>query len=196
MTPIQLGEISLERMFGAMEKVRQRLLRATGALERAGVPYAVVGGHAVAAWVSRIDESAIRGTQDVDLLVRREDFERVKSALTEAGFVHHQVLDVEAFIDGSTGRVRDAVHILFAGEKVKPSYSEKTPDVSNSERDMHFQVVGLNELVTMKLMSYRRKDQVHLLDMLEVGLIDASWVSQLPPDLGARLQHLIDTPEG
>jgi len=60
-------------MFGAMEKVRQRLLRATAALESAGVPYAVVGGHAVAAWVSRIDESATRGTQDVDILVRRED---------------------------------------------------------------------------------------------------------------------------
>jgi len=48
----------------------------------------------------------------------------------------------------------------------------------------------------MKLMSYRRKDQVHLLDMLEIGLIDASWVSQLPLRTSPRLQHLIDTPEG
>jgi len=39
-------------MFGAMEKVRQRLLRATAALERAGIPYAVVGGHAIAARIS------------------------------------------------------------------------------------------------------------------------------------------------
>lgn len=196
MTPAQLGEISLERMFGAMEKVRQRLLRATAALEQAGIPYAVVGGHAIAAWVSRVDESAIRGTQDVDLLVRREDFERVKSALTEVGFIHHQVLDVEAFIDGSTGRVRDAVHILFASEKVKPQYAESSPDVTNSERDKLFQVVALKQLVTMKLTSYRRKDQVHLLDMLDVGLIDASWVKQLPPELAARLQHLLETPEG
>ena len=51
----------------AVEKVRQRLLRAASALEQAGVPYAVVGGNAVAAWVSRVDEAAVRNTQDVDI---------------------------------------------------------------------------------------------------------------------------------
>ncbi len=48
----------------------------------------------------------------------------------------------------------------------------------------------------MKLTSFRRKDQVHLLDMLEVGLIDASWTGRLGAELGGRLQQLIDTPEG
>jgi hypothetical protein len=48
----------------------------------------------------------------------------------------------------------------------------------------------------MKLTSYRRRDQVHLEDMLEIGLIDASWVTRFPPELAARLQHLIDTPGG
>ena len=27
----------------------------------------------------------------------------------------------------------------------------------------------------MKLTSFRRKDQMHLLDLIEVGLIDADW---------------------
>ena len=40
----------LERMARAVEKVRDRLQRATAALESAGVPYAVIGGNAVAAW--------------------------------------------------------------------------------------------------------------------------------------------------
>jgi hypothetical protein len=54
----------------------------------------------------------------------------------------------------------------------------------------------LETLVRMKLIANRRKDQVHLQDMLEIGLIDASWCQKLPPELAARLQHLVDTPEG
>jgi hypothetical protein len=48
----------------------------------------------------------------------------------------------------------------------------------------------------MKLTSYRYKDRTHLLDMLEVGLIDGSWPARYQPELASRLQHLIDTPEG
>lgn len=49
------GQTLLERMVWAVQRVRERLLRATAALEAAGVPYAVVGGNAVAAWVARVD---------------------------------------------------------------------------------------------------------------------------------------------
>jgi hypothetical protein len=97
---IPMQPFSLDRMVRAVEKVRERLLRASAALEQAGVPYAVVGGNAVAAWVSRIDEAAVRNTQDVDLLIRREDFERAKSTLEAAGFIHVQVLGIECFLDG------------------------------------------------------------------------------------------------
>ena len=75
MAIVELGEFSLERMDRAVEKVRDRLLRATAVLEQAGVPYSVIGGHAVAAWVSRVDEGLVRYTRDVDLLIRRADFE-------------------------------------------------------------------------------------------------------------------------
>src|SRR3982750_260080 len=68
------GHISLDRMVSAVEKVRQRLLRATAALRKASVEYAVAGGNAVAAWVSTVDEEAVRNTADVDILVRRPDF--------------------------------------------------------------------------------------------------------------------------
>src|SRR5207247_1855581 len=71
-----LNDVSWERMIHAVEKVRERLQRATSALERAGIPHAVAGGNAVAAWVSRVDESAVRNTQDVDILLRRSDLDR------------------------------------------------------------------------------------------------------------------------
>lgn len=53
----------------ALEKVRERMRRAAQALAAAGIPYAVAGGNAVAAWVGEVDEAAVRNTQDVDILL-------------------------------------------------------------------------------------------------------------------------------
>src|SRR5213594_531664 len=104
-----LGPVSLERMVRAVEKVRDRLLRATAALERDGVPYAVVGGNAVAAWVSRVDEAAVRNTQDVDILIRRADLAAAKVALAGAGFVYRHVKSIDMFLDGPGASARDAL---------------------------------------------------------------------------------------
>lgn len=196
MSPKPLGEFSLERMVRAVEKVRQRLLRAAAALEKAAVPYAVVGGNAVATWVARIDESAVRNTQDVDVLIRRDDLDAAREALSQAGFIYRHVAGLDLFLDGPQARARDAVHVVFAGEKVRPEYVEPAPDVNEAERAESYYVLTLEALVRMKLTSFRRKDQVHLLDLLGVGLIDASWCPRLPSELASRLQELIDNPEG
>ena len=183
-------------MVRAVELVRERLLRATSALEAAGVPYAVGGGNAVAAWVASVDPSAVRNTQDVDVLLRRSDLDAAARALASVGFVRRRVEGIDAFLDGPGARLHDAVHIVPAGEKIRPEYVIASPDVTESEKPDQFRILSLAALVTMKLTSFRRKDQVHLQDMLEVGLIDASWLARLPPELAARLQQLIDTPEG
>ena len=112
--PIELKPFSWERMIRAVEKVRERTLRAARALQSAGIPYAVAGGNAVAAWLARVDEAAVRNTRDVDILVRRDDFEKVKTALEAAGF--HYDMEVDCFLDGADGSVREAVHLLYAGE--------------------------------------------------------------------------------
>ena len=93
-----------ERAIMAAEKVKERLRRAIAALEAAAVPYAVAGGNAVAEWVGRVDEQAVRNTRDVDLLVRRADFPAVQAALEAAGFIYHNLLGVDVFIDGPEGR--------------------------------------------------------------------------------------------
>jgi putative nucleotidyltransferase-like protein len=181
----------------AVERVRDRLNRATSVLEAAGIPYAVVGGNAVAAWVSTIDIGAVRNTQDVDILLRREDLDAAAKALERAGFIRRHSVGVDMFLDGPEAKARDSVHIVFAGEKVRPEYSRPAPDVAEFERlgAGLFRVLSLESLVRMKLTSFRRKDQVHLQDMLEIGLIDESWTGKLAPDLAARLQELIDTPD-
>ena len=193
---IKYSPVSLERMIEAVEAVHQRLMRAVGALEAGGVPYAVVGGNAVAAWVTRVDRAAVRNTQDVDILLRREDLPRASEALERAGFVPCQVLDVDMFLDGPDARPRDAVHILYAGEKVRSDYGEPSPDVSDSEAGGAFQVVSLDALLKMKLTANRDKDRTHVRDLIDVGLVDATWLDRLPPELAARLQHLLDTPDG
>ena len=196
MAELLSGEEVFERMVRAVEKVKDRLRRATSALEKAGVPYAVVGGNAVAAWVARVDEAAVRNTQDVDILLRRTDLDAAKAVLAQAGFIHRHVAGIDIFLDGPTAKARDAVHVVFAQEKVRQEYPIAAPDVLESEVIGTAQVLSLDALVRMKLTSFRDKDRTHLRDLLDVGLIDANWKNRLPPDLGERLQHLLDTPHG
>ena len=138
----------------------------------------------------------MRDTQDVDLLVRRSDLPAIAVALEAAGFVQGTVTDVVCFIDGPNGSPRDAIHLLFAGEKVRESYPLPTADVSESVPADDYTIVTLEALLRMKLNAVRRKDQTHLLDMLSLGLIDASWLPRLVPEHAARLQQRIDDPDG
>src|SRR5262249_39564146 len=126
----------------------------------------------------------------------RQDFERAREALTGAGFVYQDVLDVPVFLDGPDASVRDAVHVLFAGERVQADYTLANPDVGESEAGPAFRVVSLEALVRMKLTSFRRKDQVHIQDLIDVGLVDDSWLSRVPPSLRDRLQELLNDPKG
>ena len=193
---IELHDFSWQRMIEAVQAVRDRALRATAALEKSGIPYAVAGGNAVAAWVSRVDRAAVRNTQDVDILVRRADLDRVTAALEAAGFVRATVMDVVRFLDGPQGSPRDAVHLLFANEKVRDTYLLPTADVTERVEADDYAIVDLEALVRMKLNSFRRKDQVHLLDLISLGLIDVSWLPRLVPEHATRLQQLLDDPDG
>jgi len=186
----------LERMVSAVERVKERLLRACSILEAAGVRYAVIGGNAVAAWVATVDEAAVRNTQDVDVLVEPADFARAREALEAAGFVYRRVAGVDAFLDGPQAKVRDAVHIVLAGQKVRPEYPAAAPNASQAVPLAEgVRVLALDALVQMKLTSFRRKDQVHLLDLIEVGLVGEKDLASLPPELAARLRELLETPD-
>lgn len=190
------GDVSWARMSDAVEKVRRRALRAAAALRDAGIGYAVAGGTAVAAWVSRVDEAAVRNTRDVDILLRRSDLPAARVALEGAGFVYRHAAGMDMFLEGPTGKARDAVHIVFAAEKVRPEYAIPAPDVEESEDTATFRLLSLDALVRMKLTSFRDRDRVHLRDLIEVGLVDEGWRHRVPEALGPRLQELLDRPEG
>ena len=198
-----LGGTSWTRMSEGIEKVKARLRRATALLEAAGLPYAVIGGNAVAAWVSRVDDSVVRNTRDVDLLVRRSDMDAIVIAMAGGGFIHRSASilggkgRIEMFLDGPAAKARDGVHLIFSGEKVNPESPEPSPDVKDID-DTHseFRLIDLLALITMKLTSYRDKDRVHLRDMMEIGMLDESWLPRVPISLRDRLQALLDDPDG
>jgi len=184
-----------DRMVLAVERVRDRLLRASSALESSSIPYAVVGESAVALWVATIDTSAVRNTPDVDILLRRTDLDAAAGALESAGFIRRHIAGVDLFLDGPDAKPRDAVRIMFATEKIRPDHALASPDVSEFEKLAGFRVISLDPLLLMELTSFRTINWMHLRDMLDIGLIDATWPARLPPDLAARLQQLIDAPD-
>jgi hypothetical protein len=185
-----------------VELVKNRLLRMAKALRQADLPFAVVGGNAVALWVSRVDEAAVRNTRDVDVLLRREDFQRVRDCLESAGFVYRRTAalgkagTMDVFLDGPGAKIRDAVHVVWANEKVRPESIEPSPDVTEAEDIGDFYLIHLDALVRMKLTSFRDKDRMHLRDLIAIGLVDVSWTAQIPPPLAERLQLILDDPEG
>jgi hypothetical protein len=191
-----LKDATWERMIRAVEKVKERCARSVDALELAGVPHAIIGGHAVANWVASVDEGAVRNTRDVDILIRRSDLDATKLAMEAAGFKFDRVYGVDLFLDGPDCKPSECVHLLYAGEKVKETDLLPSPDVSESERGAEFQVLSLEPLVRMKLVSFRRKDQVHLQDMTRLGLINETWPDRFPPELASRLREIIADPDG
>src|SRR3989441_3725793 len=140
-TEADLAPVSWQRMIRAVEKVRDRLLRAVRALETAKVPYAVAGGNAVAAWVSRVDEAAVRNTRDVNILLRRQDLDAATTALQTVGFIRRHVAGVEMFLDGPNAKARDAIHVVLALEKIRPDNLWPAPDVSESESTPTFRLI-------------------------------------------------------
>ena len=173
--------------------VRDRLLRATAALDAAGVPYAVVGRQAVAGWVARIDETAVRDSDDAQILLRRADFPAARVALETAGFLYRHSVGFDFFVDGEDGKVREAIHVVFANETIRKDYTQAALDVVPYELAPPFRMLPFAQLVRMLLSSCRIEDRIDLRDLVDVGLIDDAYLDQLPDDLALRLRGIFDT---
>ena len=135
--------------------------------------------------------------------MRRSDLQRAQQALESAGFIYRHVSSLgqsdglDLFLDGPQASARDALHILFASEYVRPNSPGIAPDIEESEATADFRLINLEgTLVRMKLTAFRDKDRTHVRDLIEVGLIDAGWVNRFTPELGERLKSILDNPEG
>jgi hypothetical protein len=190
------GDALWARIERAVDKVKDRLRRVTRTLNAANIPYAVIGGTAVQHWVAQVDESVVRNTRDVDIILNESDLPAAIMALEAAGFVYRHSAGVTMFLDGPGAKARDAVHVVFAGKKVREEYPEPVPEIDQYELIEEARTLPLDGLIRMKLTSFRDKDRVHLRDMISIGIIDGSWLKRLPATLRARLQELLDNPDG
>jgi hypothetical protein len=175
---------------GAVEQLFDITRRFARALEQAKIPYRVVGGLAVFLHVDRVDPLAARLTRDVDVAVERACLNAIRNALEPHGFRYRHAAGIDMFVNAAEPKARNAVHLLFIGEKVQPGDPAPVPDSEPVRTTEGLLIAPVADLVLMKLTSFRLKDKVHIQDMDSVGLITAEIEQSLPDLLRRRLAEV------
>ncbi len=181
-----------ERLFdlvGVLHKIAD-------ALTADDILYAVIVGLAVLIHVEEVSPELTSLTRDVDLMVRRSDLDRIKEVAAKNGFRFRHAVGVDMLIYGSSESSRNAVHLLFSGEKVRPDYLATTPAIAPERKHIQGRevlVIPVADLVRMKLTSFRLKDQVHIKQMDAAGLLTPEVDNTLTAELAARLQQVRET---
>lgn len=173
-------EVRVEQLFKLASLVER-------AFASASLDYRVVGGLATYLYVEEFEPEAGRLTRDIDILVRREDLAAIAKAVEPFGLQFRHVAGVDMLVQVSEPSVRRAVHLIFSGEKVREEYPEATPAIGRLERLHGVRLVPLADLIRMKLSSFRLKDQMHLKDLEEAGLITTEIQESLSPIHRERL---------
>lgn len=180
----------------AMERLEARMELICRTLETRGIPFAIVGGQAVALWVATKDPAATRTTKEIDIAVERASLPAIRAAAREIGMKYEVVMGVGMLLEDADPHPRQGVHLVWAGEQVRPNDVNVVPPTAERVYlEPMRPVVPLANLVAMKLQANRRRDLVHLEDMIDVRLIDRQILDQLPPVLADRLRQLFDEQE-
>jgi hypothetical protein len=176
-------ETRLQDLFNLAARVEQ-------AFGAAGIEYRVVGGLATYLYVEESEADAGRLTKDIDIAVRREDLPRIIAAVEPFGLEFRHTAGVDMLVQKGQPSARRAVHMLFEGERVRPADPEPIPGLGADRKIRGISVTPLAHLVTMKLISFRLKDQAHLKDLDEQKLITPEIEAVLPPVLRERLAQV------
>jgi hypothetical protein len=174
----------------AVEKSFDVTKRFAAALEAAAIPYRVVGGLAVFVHVDARDPMAARLTKDVDVAIDRKNLDAIRAALEPHGFTFRHAGGVDMFVDANNPQASAAVHLLFAGERVRSEDLEVVPYSPPEQAPRGFMIAPVADLVHMKLTSYRLKDQVHIQDLDHAALITPEIEQSLSAPLLARLKEV------
>ena len=129
-------------------------------------------------------------------MIERADLPRVIAIAESQGFRFRHSAGVDMLLYGESTSARNAIHLLFAHEKVKASQLEEHPAIRPTRTGLHgqdFLVIPVLDLVRMKLNSFRDKDCVHIRGMEAAGLITAEIESALSQEQRVRLAHIRET---
>lgn len=180
-----------------MEQLKEKARMVGGALRKAGIPYAVMGGFAVAEHTAKVDEWAVRGTRDVDLRLNRADSERAAQALRPLGYNLGELMGLPAFVRprgaGVRSRLPEAMRLVWAGERTRSEDLCLAPSLATAGMLLSpdgYACLDVAGLLTMKLTSFRVKDQVHIQGLLTLGMVTRAMRKALPPVLLARLKQV------
>ena len=164
--------------------------RVEAAFAAAGLEYCVIGGLAVYLYVEEAEPDAGRLTRDIDIAVRRQDLDRIARAVEPFGMQYRHVAGVDMLVQTEAPSARRAVHLIFTGEKVRANYPEPAPAIGHCRTLHGVRLIPLADLVRMKLTSFRSKDETHLKDLDEAGLITPEIEAGLSDTLRARLAQV------
>ena len=156
----------------------------------AALEYRVVGGLAVYLYVEEREPDAGRLTKDIDIAVRREDLQKIAQAVEPFGLQYRHAAGLDTLVQTGEPSARRAVHLVFAGEKVRPDYAEPTPELGPYRTIQGMRLLPLADLIRMKLTSFRARDEAHLKDLDEAGLITTDLEAGLSPTLLERLARV------
>lgn len=145
--------------------LHEELMAVAAILDADGVPYALVGGLAVAVW------GAPRATKDIDLLVQPEDVQRGKAAVGRLGFTL-PAAPME-FSDGMVvhrvSKVRDGallmVDFLLVDERLRRHFDAREARAVEGGR---LWVIGRDALIAMKVSAGRPQDQADVVKLTEL----------------------------
>ena len=156
----------------------------------AGLEYRVAGGLAAYLYVKEMEPDAGRLTKDIHIAVRREDLPKIANAVEPFGLQYRHAAGVHMLVQTGEPSARRAVHLVFTGEKVRQDYAEPTPELGPYRSIQGIRLIPLADLIHMKLTSFRARDEAHLKDLDEAGLVTPDIEAGLSPILRGRLAQL------
>jgi len=188
------GAREAARFFMNRSNVHLALERLVDRLTKLEIPYAIVGALSLNAYGYQ------RTTDDVDVLLRREDLESFKKAYLGRGYV-------EKF-PGSKG-VRDAdqnvkIDVVLTGDypgdgKEKPvAFPDPATEAVRGER---FALLPLSTLIELKLASgmtapHRLRDLADVLELIRVNALEEGFAASLNPYVQEKYRELWRAAQG
>lgn len=143
-------------------------------LKKTGIPYVVIGAHAINAWITP------RFTADVDITVQAGPHEigKLKQTLSDVGYL----LDLEHGADQPSGpdfirfSSKDSSVVLEV-QIAKTAFQQQVIERAVMN-ETGLAVATPEDLIVMKLIANRPKDKIDLIGLIQLKGLDWAYVEQ------------------
>jgi hypothetical protein len=158
--------------FGGKGEVHQTMQRLVRRLNRAGIPYVIVGGMAVNAYGYE------RMTKDVDVLLTREGLRQFQRLLVPKYYQRRPGLQ-RRFIERKTQRGVDVLVTGFFPGSGKPGPIAYPDPTKVGQQIKRINFLGLPTLIQLKLAARRYQDFADVVNLIAVHNLDESYLKRL-----------------